>query len=499
MTPPALQLTLRPLRDAIPMVVCLIVLTAGSSDAQPPSAGKPVTVANAISATVKSGQTFVGTVTPSRTAVIGSAVDGRVDQYFINKGERVKDRAPLAQLLTETITSELKTAVRDWQLRIAELQELDPQRKIEIDEDVREKLIAEKLISESEMPDSRQVSAASGNEAEKPTGKLDKEIAEAKSLRKAAAASVKTEISDYNRVQDLRKRGIATQQDLDEAELQVDLAEAARDERTAAANYAKTTKEFRVNQAVERVKMQEAIVEKLLDQKRKHTIITRFDGYVTAEYTEEGAWVNRGDPVAEVAALDVVDVVANVLESQISYIKKGDPIRVEIPALPFSDRVVMGYIEAIVPQADVRARTFPVLIRVQNKIREEDEDPLIKAGMLARAMLPTGPETKALFVPKDAINLGGQTPIVYVVQLKNPKDDAGKAKPVPVRLGIAYGSLIEVEGELKDGDLVVVRGNERLTPMSDVKITAHIDSNDLKETKPVSVKEDAGTNVPPKE
>jgi RND family efflux transporter MFP subunit len=242
--------------------------------------------------------------------------------------------------------------------------------------------------------------------------------------------------------------------------------------------------------------MQEAIVEKLLDQKRKHTIITRFDGYVTAEYTEEGAWVNRGDPVAEVAALDEVDVVANVLESQISYIKKGDPIRVEIPALPRSERVVMGYIEAIVPQADVRARTIPVLIRVSNKISEEDDDPLIKAGMLARAMLSTGPETKALFVPKDAINLGGPTPTIYVVRQKSPKDDTGKAVPVSVRLGIAYGSLIEVEGELKAGDLVVVRGNERLTPMADVKITDRIDSRKLIETEQVSVEQETSADAP---
>ena len=37
------------------------------------------------------------------------------------------------------------------------------------------------------------------------------------------------------------------------------------------------------------------------------------------------------------AALDEVDVLANVLESQIRYVHKGDPIRIEIPALP--DRV----------------------------------------------------------------------------------------------------------------------------------------------------------------
>jgi multidrug efflux pump subunit AcrA (membrane-fusion protein) len=68
--------------------------------------------------------------------------------------------------------------------------------------------------------------------------------------------------------------------------------------------------------------------------------------------------------------------------------------------------------------------------------------------------------------------------------------------PVSVRLGIAYGSLIEVEGELKAGDLVVVRGNERLTPMADVKITDRIDSRKLIETEQVSVEQETSADAP---
>jgi multidrug efflux pump subunit AcrA (membrane-fusion protein) len=38
---------------------------------------------------VAAGQEFVGTVVPIRTAVVGSAVDGRVIDFPVNEGDRV--------------------------------------------------------------------------------------------------------------------------------------------------------------------------------------------------------------------------------------------------------------------------------------------------------------------------------------------------------------------------------------------------------------------------
>ena len=43
-------------------------------------------------------------------------------------------------------------------------------------------------------------------------------------------------------------------------------------------------------------------------------------------------------------------------------------------------------------------------------------------------------------------------------------------RPVPVKTGPAYGPLIEVEGDLKAGQQVVTRGNERLRPGQAVQV-----------------------------
>ena len=157
-------------------------------------------------------------------------------------------------------------------------------------------------------------------------------------------------------------------------------------------------------------------------------------------------------------------MVAKVVDSQAPFVKVGDSVRVEVPALP--DHTLTGRVAAVVPQADVRSRTFPVKVRVENEILPTSE-PLLKAGMLARATLATGAPTRASLVPKDALVLGGPQPMIWIVdpKLVAAADGGmrmGKAVAVNVQLGVADGDLIQVIGSVPSGSLVVVKGNERI-------------------------------------
>ena len=84
-----------------------------------------VEVVPVIEREVASGQTFVGTVTPPRRAVIGSAVDGRVVEVLIDEGDRVEKDQPLAQLLTATIELEKEAAEAELELRREQLNEME--------------------------------------------------------------------------------------------------------------------------------------------------------------------------------------------------------------------------------------------------------------------------------------------------------------------------------------------------------------------------------------
>jgi hypothetical protein len=79
--------------------------------------------------------------------------------------------------------------------------------------------------------------------------------------------------------------------------------------------------------------------------------------------------------------------------------------------------------------------------------------------------IPLGEARTVISVHKDAVNRRGNKSLVYVVQ-------SGVAKLRPVELGLALGTRFEVIKGLQAGEVVVVRGNERLRPNDKVRIDA---------------------------
>lgn len=405
----------------------VVALAQGASQAQ--VRVSPVVVSPVTERTMATGQTFVGTVMPVKKSAVGSAVDGRVADYPINEGDRVAKGQPLAKLLTETINLSIVAAEGELELRQEELKELiNGWRKEEV------------LQSAAKMEVSR--------------ARRDYAIAR---FKRTSSLVEKGQSGTLDQMEEDRATSTAAEQQYESDRLALELMKQGH-------------RPEKIAQSRAKVAEQQAIVEQLRDQLKKHTMIAPFDGYIVAERTEIGEWVTRGQIVAEVVYLDEVDVEAHVLDTQIEHVRIGDRVRVEIPAL--KTMVFVGEVKVITPQADVRSRTFPVKVRIKNVIREDG--PLLKAGMLARAALPTGEQRQSTLVPKDAIVLGGQSPMVWVivpaeeadlkgVDSKGPQP-AGKVRPVPVEMGVADGNWIAVTGPLKADQQVVVVGNERLQP-----------------------------------
>ena len=82
---------------------------------------------------------------------------------------------------------------------------------------------------------------------------------------------------------------------------------------------------------------------------------------------------------------------------------------------------------------------------------------LIAVGKSLTLRIPVSVPRDVLTVPKDALVQGGSGWIVYAVV-------DGTAEARPVTLGQSSGGRLEVLSGLSEGDLVVVRGNERLRP-----------------------------------
>jgi multidrug efflux pump subunit AcrA (membrane-fusion protein) len=407
------------------LLIGLVVasIASGSNSAWGQGGPAPVVVAPVIERIVASSQSFVANVNPHRQSVIGSAVSGRVEKYLVDAGQAVEVDQPLAQLRTRTIGIELAAAEAELDLRSAELAELR-------------------------------------------NGSRPAEIELAEATERAVKAASDYAKAKLARAERLFNSSSGASQDEFEAAKAASLTAIARvaEAKSSLQLVREGPRQERIDQAAARVAVQEQMVAGLEDRISKYTIRSPFDGFVTSELTEAGAWVREGDPVAEVVVIDPVEVEVFVPESSIRFVKRGVDCLVNVDALP--DQTFDGTVDQIVPLADSRSRTFPVRVLVKNPMVESSH-PLLP-GMLATVSLPTGSSEQRLMVAKDALRLGGPSPTVL-------KIEGQTTAIIPVQTGPAIGSWISVEplvpGALNVDDLVVTRGNERLRPGQAVKIS----------------------------
>ncbi|MEJ2333072.1 MAG: efflux RND transporter periplasmic adaptor subunit [Desulfobulbaceae bacterium] len=173
-------------------------------------------------------------------------------------------------------------------------------------------------------------------------------------------------------------------------------------------------------------------------------ILAPFDGIVVQKNAEKGEWVDNGGMVAVIADDSSVDIVVNVPAEMLKYLKPGKELAINI-----DNEKSTGRFLSFVPKGDVATRTFDVKIRLKNTTG------LIE-GMEARALIPSAEKMDGLKAPRDALlDRFGQN-IVWLV-----KDST--AKMVPVQVTGYDGMFVGIVGAgLENGDMVVIKGNERL-------------------------------------
>lgn len=204
-----------------------------------------------------------------------------------------------------------------------------------------------------------------------------------------------------------------------------------------------------VEQAAQDVEAQKAIVARLADELERTQIPAPCDGTVVRRLTQIGSWIEQGGDVLEMIDLSTVRIRVGVPEEIIRFCPPGAEVLVSVDAV---GKDYVGQIARVIPEAEERARSFPVDIDIRNENRA------LKAGMFVRAAVPAGATAERRIVPKDAVVSRGPSQIVFVVRTgKKPH----MAMPVPVKIVSELRDKLAVESpSLQAGDQVVVRGNE---------------------------------------
>ncbi len=190
-----------------------------------------------------------------------------------------------------------------------------------------------------------------------------------------------------------------------------------------------------------------------LDKPRAERLITsRFDlkSPLTGTVVERNVTVGQmvgADPTQmlyTIADLNVLQVVAEVYERDLSRVSKGTPVTVTVEAYP--DETFSGTIVYVGDVVDQTTRTIKVRCNVTNR------DLKLKPEMFARVRLKTGSSTPVLALPKEAvIEVGGQA-FVFVQAAD------GRYVRRPVVTGTMAGDTIQIREGLQAGERVVVKG-----------------------------------------
>jgi len=408
-----------------PTSFCVFFLVFAASQQLPaadPAPAVPVRVARVERRELAAGQSFVGTVYPARISDVGSAVDGRLVSLPVLEGEHVEAKQPIAELLRGLLEIERQGAA-------AELERL------------RQML------------------------GELTAGTRPEDVDQARAAAEGFEARLEYARSRFERLKRLAERGTSTTDELHDAQAELRQIEAQlRGSRAALALAIAGPRKEQIAQAAAAVAVQESQVQRIDDQLAKHTIRSPFDGWVIELFAEQGQWVARGGLVARIAELDTVEVEVQVPELAIGSLARGVEVRLEFDAAPHQTWI--GRVDRVVPQADLLSRSFPVKVAIENRV--VDGQPTLRGGMLARAWLPVGRTGLATVVPKDALVLGGPSAMVYCVDSANATTGGqmatGTVRPVQVAIGATIEGSVEVRGGLDPGQLVVIRGNERLRP-----------------------------------
>lgn len=199
----------------------------------------------------------------------------------------------------------------------------------------------------------------------------------------------------------------------------------------------------------EELLQRESEIELLKYEHKQQKVLAPFSGFVAKEHTQIGEWINKGGPVVTLLDLDNIRITVDVPERYSVLLVPKKSVKISIKSV--SENLFSGKIYSVLPQGDPNSRTFPVRIHIANT------DHKIKSGMEAMVTFNLATQKKALLVPKDTVVTSGDNRLVFMV-------NDGKAIPVPVKIIGYYDGDVAVEGNLKPGVRVVIRGNERLRP-----------------------------------
>jgi len=182
---------------------------------------------------------------------------------------------------------------------------------------------------------------------------------------------------------------------------------------------------------------------------REASVKAPFAGLVARRYVSQGEFVQPGQKLFDLVALDPIEVEFHLPERDSSKVAQGASVGVRVA--PFPDEVFAAQVNLVSPTIDPQTRTLRVKASLPNP------DGKLRPGLFARADLGISTRDNVVMIPEDAVLQRAEGAIAYRLVAQN------RVERRKLTLGIFQGGKVEVIEGLAAGDLVVIRGQDQLT------------------------------------
>lgn len=245
-----------------------------------------------------------------------------------------------------------------------------------------------------------------------------------------AEVAARNASDNFARTQILFRQGVASQQELENAQTMRD-------------------------RSAEGISLVRASVGAAGGEAGKAVIRAPFNGTVTIRDKEVGEIVTSTSRIYRVEDLSALKAVVNVSERDMSGIREGAAATLRFA----SGETVAGTVALVAPAADMMSRAVRVEVRIENADRS------LRSGIYGEIEIIRDVHPGAILVPRSALlGISGNRATVYVA-------DGGVAHKREVRLGSADDYVYEVLDGVKAGDHVITSGVSMLAEGARVQET----------------------------
>jgi len=218
--------------------------------------------------------------------------------------------------------------------------------------------------------------------------------------------------------------------------------------------------DLKVKQA--QVAQQEAIVS-------KRTIRAPFAGRLGISLVNPGQYLNPGDKIVTLQALDSIYVDFYLPQQELSRVSSGQAVAAATDTYP--DKKYNGKISAISPKVDPQTRNVQIEARIANPRHE------LLPGMYATIKIQAGAAKRYLTIPRTAVTFNPYGENIYIVEEKGATKDGKPSlfvRQTFVTLGPARGDQVAILKGVKEGERIVTSGQLKLKSGSPVVINNQV-------------------------